>query len=145
MELLWRRENNEVWLTTNGRYQPEIYSPAAEIWEALPTPWLRRAELPALRQAADFPNVDDPLLARCFAVFDQIACVHMSGLFVRSHMNAGQDGFRDKSSKQNGDLKRATGKCGMSLVGDRLITPSAHHLTSSGSAQLQLQLLPVSG
>jgi hypothetical protein len=28
----------------------------------------------------------------------------MSGLFVRSHMNAGQDGFRDKSSKQNGDL-----------------------------------------
>src|SRR6267142_840796 len=70
----------------------------------------------------NFPYVDDPLLARCFAVFDQIACVHMSGLFVRSHMNAGQDGFRDKSSKQNGDLKRATGKCGMSLVGDRLIT-----------------------
>ena len=32
--------------------------------------------------------------------FDQIACAHMSGLFVRSHMNAGQDGFRDKSSKQ---------------------------------------------
>jgi hypothetical protein len=28
----------------------------------------------------------------------------MSGLFVRSHMNAGQDGFRDKSSKQKGDL-----------------------------------------
>ena len=36
--------------------------------------------------------------------FDQIACVHMSGLLVRSHMNAGQDGFRDKSSKQNADL-----------------------------------------
>src|ERR1700688_4250647 len=36
--------------------------------------------------------------------FDQIACVHMSGLFVRSHMNAGQDGFRDKSSKQKRDL-----------------------------------------
>ena len=32
--------------------------------------------------------------------FDQIACAHMSGLFVRSHMNAGQDGFRDESSKQ---------------------------------------------
>jgi hypothetical protein len=28
----------------------------------------------------------------------------MSGLFVRSHMNAGQDGFRDKSSEQKGDL-----------------------------------------
>jgi hypothetical protein len=27
----------------------------------------------------------------------------MSGLFVRSHMNAGQDGFRDKSSKQKDD------------------------------------------
>src|SRR4051795_12757944 len=31
---------------------------------------------------------------------DQIACVHTSGLFARSHMNAGQDGFRDESSKQ---------------------------------------------
>jgi hypothetical protein len=31
--------------------------------------------------------------------FDQIACVHMSGLWVRSHMNAGQDGFRDAGSK----------------------------------------------
>src|SRR5260370_41023109 len=76
-----------------------------------------------------------PSLQGVLQCFDQIACVHMSGLFVRSHMNAGQDGFRDKSSKQNGDLKRATGKCRMSLVGDRLITPSAHHLASSGSAQ----------
>ncbi len=30
----------------------------------------------------------------------RIACVHMSGLLVRSHMNAGQDGFREASSKQ---------------------------------------------
>ena len=29
---------------------------------------------------------------------DQIACAHMSGLLSRSHMNAGQDGFRDTSS-----------------------------------------------
>jgi len=36
--------------------------------------------------------------------FDQIACVHMSGLSVRSHMSAGQDGFRDKGSKQQGGL-----------------------------------------
>jgi hypothetical protein len=36
--------------------------------------------------------------------FDQIACVHMFGLFVRSHMNAGQDGFRDESSKQESGL-----------------------------------------
>jgi hypothetical protein len=38
--------------------------------------------------------------------FDQIACVHMSGLSVRSHMNAGQDGFRDKGSKQHYDLRK---------------------------------------
>jgi hypothetical protein len=36
--------------------------------------------------------------------FDQIACVHMSGLWVRSHVSAGQDGFRDKGSKQQGGL-----------------------------------------
>ena len=45
-----------------------------------------------------------PSLQGVLQCFDQIACVHMSGLFVRSHMNAGQDGFRDKSSKQKGDL-----------------------------------------
>jgi hypothetical protein len=31
---------------------------------------------------------------------DQIACAHRSGLFARSHMNAGRDGFRHESSKQ---------------------------------------------
>jgi hypothetical protein len=45
-----------------------------------------------------------PSLQAVWQCFDQIACVHMSGLFVRSHMNVGQDGFRDNSSKQNGDL-----------------------------------------
>src|ERR1700736_4494630 len=30
-----------------------------------------------------------PSLQGVFQCFDQIACVHMSGLFVRSHMNAG--------------------------------------------------------
>ena len=38
--------------------------------------------------------------------FDQIACVHMSGLSMRSHMNAGQDGFRDRGSIQHRDLDR---------------------------------------
>jgi NhaA family Na+:H+ antiporter len=33
----------------------------------------------------------------------------MSGLAVRSPMNADQDGFRDKGSKQQGDLQRAIG------------------------------------
>jgi len=46
-----------------------------------------------------------PSLQGILQCFDQIACVHMSGLFVRSHMNAGQDGFRDESSKQISDLK----------------------------------------
>jgi hypothetical protein len=51
-----------------------------------------------------FPSVDAPSSQGVLQCFDQIACVHMSGLFVRSHMNAGQDGFRDKSSKQKSDL-----------------------------------------
>jgi hypothetical protein len=48
--------------------------------------------------------VDGSLLARRFAVVDQIASVHMSAPPVHSHMNAGQDGFRDTSSKQKRDL-----------------------------------------
>ncbi len=45
-----------------------------------------------------------PSLQGVLQCFGQIACVHMSGLLVRSHMNAGQDGFRDESSKQMSDL-----------------------------------------
>jgi hypothetical protein len=45
-----------------------------------------------------------PISQDLLQCFDQIACFHMSGLFVRSHMNAGQDGFRDESSKQMSDL-----------------------------------------
>ena len=77
--------------------------------------------------------------------FDQIACVHMSGLSMRSHMNAGQDGFRDKGSKQHCDLrKKAIGSIGVSRVVDRSITPSAHYLASSGigSARLQFSCSP---
>src|ERR1700730_8225583 len=48
--------------------------------------------------------------------FDQIARVHMSGLFVRSHMNAGQDGLCDKSSKQNRDLIEGHWNMRISLV-----------------------------
>jgi hypothetical protein len=85
-----------------------------------------------------------PSLQGVLQCFDQIACVHMSGLFVRSHMNAGQDGFRDKSSKQNRDLIEGHWKMRNSLVVDRLITPSAHYLASSGisSARLQLSCSP---
>jgi hypothetical protein len=61
--------------------------------------------------------------------FDQIACVHMSGLLMRSHMNAGQDGFRGTSSKQKcGLVVVAITAIGVSRLEDRLITPSAHYL-----------------
>lgn len=43
-----------------------------------------------------------PSLQEFFNDFDRIACVHMSGLLVRSHFNAGQDGFRVVGSKQGG-------------------------------------------
>jgi hypothetical protein len=48
--------------------------------------------------------------------FDQIACDHMSGLSVRSHMNAGQDGFRDGSSKQPCGLIEGHGGIGVSWI-----------------------------
>jgi hypothetical protein len=55
-------------------------------------------------------------------------------------MNAGQDGFRDESSKQDGDLQAATETSGMSLVRDRLITPSALYPASSGAGSARLRL-----
>jgi hypothetical protein len=68
-----------------------------------------REVLRAGLERADWITVDDTgarhrggpsLQGRCSGV-DQIACVHMSGLFGwRSRRNAGQDGFRDTSSKQ---------------------------------------------
>jgi len=65
-----------------------------------------RAHLIAPLPSLD-PYVDGPLLARVFRqCSDQIACVHMSGLLSRSHMNAGQDGFRDTSSKHCYDRQR---------------------------------------
>ena len=70
-----------------------------------------------LRETASLPWSSSPGLKRSQAhmwtapssqgvlqCFDQIACVHMSGLSVRSHMSAGQDGFRDTGSKQQGGL-----------------------------------------
>ncbi len=79
--------------------------------------------------------------------FDQIACVHMSGLLMRSHMSAGQDGFRDKGSKQNGGLRE--GHWGLRSVPrlgsiDRTICCSSckfwHQLSTVAG-----QVLPVSG
>ena len=79
--------------------------------------------------------------------FDQIACVHMSGLLVRSHMNAGQDGFRDGSSKHKRDL--VEGHCGYRSVSRR---GSIDHTICSLSCKfwhrlstVAVQLLPVSG
>lgn len=57
-----------------------------------------------MRPSPHSPYVDGPLIARRLQCFDQIACFHMSGLSVRSPMNAGQDGFREESSERMSDL-----------------------------------------
>ncbi|WP_229172574.1 hypothetical protein, partial [Bradyrhizobium altum] len=56
---------------------------------------------------------------------DRIAVIHMSGLFDAIMLIAGQDGFRDASAKQPGDLVEANGSRGLSRVLDRSIIPSA--------------------
>src|SRR5216683_3325871 len=88
-----------------------------------------------------------PSLQGVLQCFDQIACVHMSGLFVRSHMNAGQDGFRDKSSNQKSDLIEGHWK--MRNVSHR---GSIDHTICSLSCKFRpqlstvaVELLPVSG
>ncbi|PZR82423.1 MAG: hypothetical protein DLM68_16010, partial [Hyphomicrobiales bacterium] len=75
------------------------------------------------------PYVDGPSLQGVLQCSDQIACVHMSGLRVRSHMNAGQDGFRDKSSKQMGDL--IEGHWRMRSIFSSWIDRSPHLLVAS--------------
>jgi hypothetical protein len=78
--------------------------------------------------------------------FDLIACVHMSGLLSRSHMNAGQDGFRDASSKHAGDLCGQWGPRSISRLGsiDHTICLSPckfrHRLST-----VAVKLLPVAG
>jgi hypothetical protein len=93
------------------------------------------------------PYVDGPLLARLFGQSsDQIACVHMSGLLSRSHMNAGQDGFRDASSKHHGDLWGQWDQRSVSRLGsiDHTICSLPckfwHRLST-----VAVKLLPVSG
>src|SRR5260370_14275547 len=71
------------------------------------------------------PYVDGPRATRVFSGSDRIACIHMSGLLMRSLWTAGQDGFRDASSKQPHDLSSANGSHGLSRTLDRSILPSA--------------------
>jgi len=66
---------------------------------------------------------------------DRIACDHMSGLLMRSPMTAGQDGFRDGSSKQGRGFWSAAGSHGVSHVSDRSITPSARLEQAPASAR----------
>jgi hypothetical protein len=78
--------------------------------------------------------------------FDQIACVHMSGLSSRSHMNAGQDGFRDASSKHYVDLLGQWNQRSIWRLG-----PIDHTICSSPRkfwhrlSTVAVELLPVSG
>src|SRR3954454_21875192 len=83
--------------------------------------------VPADRRETRDPYVDGPSVARAFAgACDRIACNHMSGLLMRSHMTAGQDGVRDASSKQSSGFERATGSHGVSRVLGSI--DRSHHL-----------------
>jgi hypothetical protein len=52
----------------------------------------------------------------------------MSGLLLRSHMNAGQDGFRDMGPNRS-STSTATVRNGVSYISDRSITPSVCKFT----------------
>jgi len=62
-----------------------------------------------------------PSLQEHLGSIDLIACFRMSGLLVRSHMNAGQDGFRYACSKRRCDLIMAIGIHGLLRISDRSI------------------------
>jgi len=88
-----------------------------------------------------------PLARVILQCFDQIACVHMSGLLVRSHRNAGQDGFRGTSSKHKSGL--VVNRCSFRSISCR---GSIDHTICSLSCKfwhqlstVAVQLLPVSG
>lgn len=59
--------------------------------------------------------------------FHLIACVHMSGLSWRSHMNAGQDGIRNTGAKHQDGLE---GPMGSSQYSVSRIDRSHHLLLS---------------
>jgi len=57
--------------------------------------------------------------------FDRIACIHMSGLLMRSLWTAGQDGFPRREFQTHRRPVRANGSHGVSRTSDRSILPSA--------------------
>jgi len=63
---------------------------------------------------------------------DRIACDHMSGLLMRSHMTAAKMGFATWVPNSMAVSKIATGLPGVSHVSDRSIAPSAPSRASSG-------------
>jgi hypothetical protein len=65
------------------------------------------------------------------AVLDRIACIHMSGLLDAVAVTAGQDGFRDGSSTQKGDVLRHWIARSVSYLGS-IDPPPARFLASSG-------------
>jgi hypothetical protein len=71
------------------------------------------------------------------AGLDQIACVRISGLLLRLPMNAGQDGFRDKSSKQNRHLTGAVAFAAEQGLG--LAARGSRHRTSAPLASRGLR------
>jgi TIR domain len=142
----YTRQNLQVWA--------DPYIKVGDRWWRNISEALSRACVGVLLVSPNFINSDfifhmwtAPSLQGVLQCFDQIACAHMSGLFVRSHMNAGQDGFRDKSSKQNVDLIESHWK--MRIVSRR---GSIDHTICSSSCKfwhqlstVAVELLPVSG
>jgi hypothetical protein len=96
---------------------------------------MRMGHAASARAPSRDPYVDGPRLARAVQRADRIACDHMSGLLMRSHVTAGQDGFRDGSSKQGRGFWSAAGSHGVSHVSDRSITPSARLEQAPASAR----------
>jgi hypothetical protein len=64
--------------------------------KAEPPPIFLDTDLSDRRQYGEVHMWTAPSSQGVLQCFDQIACAHMSGLLARSHMNAGQDGFRDR-------------------------------------------------
>src|SRR5258707_15841369 len=80
-----------------------------------------------------------PVPQEFFRRSDRIACIHMSGLLMRSQRIAGQDGFRDASSKQPRDLLRPMGPT--DCLAPR-IDRSYHLLLSCSSGSTDAAKLP---
>lgn len=94
-------QGSPLWTLQHLGFVPDV---AAALPTAERTVTPGRADTTQLTGEARLEN--GSLLQGLNEQFDRIACVHMSGLFVRPHMDVGQDGFRSAGPKQINDQKR---------------------------------------